>query len=253
MHFCVRCGVRVEDPTRPDCPHCGAPRDTVGPAGAEDRGAHVRIGGALLPRWLPWTLAAVLAGGGVVLGVSVAHQDDTTVAGGFPTVPLLPGEDYGGSGDTPSPSTDGYGTADAYSGDDYSSDDSGGTGGYETPTPEDTETTDDTSDTEDTEETRGASTVVTDYYDYLNAGNYSEAWDMGGSRLFNGSYSDWVAGFATTAHVDVTTSDDGSGSGSGYVAVNLRAQQTDGTVQTFTGTYTVQDGQITGADIQQVS
>jgi hypothetical protein len=36
------------------------------------------------------------------------------------------------------------------------------------------------------------------------------------------------------------------------VAVELRAAQTDGTVKTFTGTYTVQDGQITGADIQQV-
>lgn len=247
MHFCVRCGVRVEDPTRPDCPHCGAPRTTVGPARAEARGSHVRIGGALLPRWLPWTLAAVLAGGGVVLGVSVAHQDDTAVAGGSPGMPYLPGYDSDG---TASPSTDGYGTPDTYGGEEYTS----GEGGYGTPTPEDTETAYGTDDTDDGdhEGTRTASTVVTDYYDYLNAGNYSAAWNMGGSRLYNGPYSDWVAGFASTAHVDVTTSDDGSGSGSGVVAVQLRASQTDGTVKSFTGTYTVQDGQITGADIQQV-
>jgi hypothetical protein len=37
------------------------------------------------------------------------------------------------------------------------------------------------------------------------------------------------------------------------VTVRLDAQQTDGSVKTFQGTYTVQDGVITVASIRQIS
>ncbi|MEU0003656.1 zinc ribbon domain-containing protein [Streptomyces sp. NPDC006314] len=236
MHFCVHCGVRIEDATQPVCPHCGAPR-AAEPAETVDRGTYVRVGATRLPGWLPWALVAVLVAGGVTLGVAVANRPDTPSAGEFPAGLVSPEYTYGGSGGTPSPADDGYDTAEPYPDDSYSSDDSGGYDGSDTGTAEPSETAQD------------ASTVVTTYYDYLNAGNYSAAWDMGGSNLFQGSYSDWVAGFASTAHVDVTA----SGNGYGDVSVDIRATQDDGTVRVFKGTYTVADGEIVGADIQAVS
>jgi hypothetical protein len=248
MHYCVHCGVRVEDPTLPGCPHCGAARPAADPAATGTPGAYVRVGSTRLPRWLPWTLLAVLAAGGTTLGVAVAHRSDSTSVDSSPGLPVLPGDPYG----TPSTSGDGSGTSYPYSDDGVGA--GAGDPATDTPTPaEDTEEAGTTGTTGDTGETETASTVVTDYYDHLNAGNYSAAWDMGGSNLSGGSYSDWVAGFGTTSHVYVTAVDDGSGSGSGVVEVDLQAVQTDGSVQTFSGTYTVQDGEITSADIDQAS
>ncbi|GGW39790.1 hypothetical protein GCM10010503_15210 [Streptomyces lucensis JCM 4490] len=238
MHFCVHCGVRVEDAAQPVCPNCGAPRAGE-PAGAAGPGGYVRVGATRLPVWLPWALVAVLAAGGVTIAIAVTHRSDTSSAGGLPVGAVSPGTTYGDEGATPS-TGDGYGTTPTYPDDGGSSDDGGG-GGYEDGS--DTDTAEPSQDTQD------ASTVVTTYYDRLNAGNYSAAWDMGGRNLFKGSYSQWVAGFDSTAHVEVTATDDGYGD----VRVDIRASQTDGSVRVYTGTYTVQDGEIVGADIQQVS
>ncbi|WP_052845333.1 zinc-ribbon domain-containing protein [Streptomyces sp. NRRL S-31] len=237
MHFCVHCGARVEDAAQPLCPRCGAPLaagerrpGTTGPGG------YLRVGATRLPGWLPWALGAVLVAGGVTLAVAVADRPDSSSAGGFPAGLVTPGQSYDGAGLSPSPYDPGYETPPTHPADDYSSpagqpsDDSGG----DTPEPSDT---------------GDGSTVVTRYYDHINAGDYTAAWNMGGSTLYPGSYADWVAGFATTAHVDVTASDDGSGT----VSVDIRATQDDGTVSVFKGTYAVSGGKITGADIRQVS
>ncbi|WP_405446965.1 hypothetical protein OG350_11945 [Streptomyces achromogenes] len=230
MHFCVHCGARVEDAARPDCPDCGAPLAPPEPSG----GGYVRVGATRLPVWLPWALLAVLVAGGVTLGVAVADGPDTPSAGGWSTVGVSPSGSYDGWSWTPSPTDGGYTTPAATP--DY--DDSGG---YDdTPTPEPSE--------EESTEDQDASSVVTTYYDHLNAGEFQAAWSMGGDRLYGGSYSDWVAGFSTTARIGVSVSDNGGGE----VAAEIRALQTDGTVQVFRGTYTVAGGRLVGADIRQV-
>ncbi|MEU0253851.1 hypothetical protein ABZ299_15405 [Streptomyces sp. NPDC006184] len=233
MHFCVHCGARVEDTARPDCPRCGAPYAAGEPAEAAGRGTYLRVGATRLPGWLPWALVAVLAAGGVTLAVTVADRPGTPSAGGFPAEGVSPGSTYDGSDTTPSVYDDGNGTAETYPAD---SSPSYGGGASDTATPEPTAGVQD------------ARTVVTTYYDYVNAGNYSAAWDMGGSHLAPGTYSDWVAGFASTAHVDVTATDDGYGE----VSVDLRASQHDGSVREFRGTYTVAGGEIVSGHIQQV-
>ncbi|MEV6838612.1 zinc ribbon domain-containing protein [Streptomyces sp. NPDC051133] len=237
MHFCVHCGVRIENAAQQVCPNCGAPYPAGRPAEPADGDSFVRVGATRLPTWLPWALAAVLVAGGVTLGVAFANRSDTSSAGDSPAGLVSPQTSYGGWSVTPTPYEDGSGTDEPYPGGTYSSDD----GGPDTDTPGPAEET--SQDSED------ASTVVTSYYDLLNAGDYSAAWDMGGSNLFNGSYANWVAGFRTTAHVDVTTSDDGYGE----VGVAIRATQTDGSVRSFTGTYSVQDGKIVGARIREGS
>jgi hypothetical protein len=94
-----------------------------------------------------------------------------------------------------------------------------------------------------------ASAVVEQYYQDITDGNYTAAWDIGGSNLNGGTgYSEWVAGYDTT--VSVTLSDE-SVWGSGQVHADLTALQSDGSVKTYTGTYAVSGGQIVGADIVQ--
>ncbi|MGW1593001.1 hypothetical protein [Streptomyces sp. NPDC002343] len=231
MDFCVHCGTRVEDAARPDCPDCGAPRAAGQPAGS----GYVRVGSTRLPVWLPWALLAVLVAGGVTLGVALASRPGTPSADGLPGVSVSAGTGYGGWGGTPT--TDGAFTTP----DDAHSADYGGSGGYD-----DDRTT---PSSEPSDEAGDASEVVTAYYDHLNAGDFAAAWAMGGDRLYGGSYTDWVAGFSSTARIDVTATDNGGGE----VAAEIRATQSDGSVQVFRGTYTVSGGKLVGADIRQVS
>jgi hypothetical protein len=93
--------------------------------------------------------------------------------------------------------------------------------------------------------------VVLQYYQDLNNRDYSDAWNLGGSNL-NGEadYDQWVAGYDTTASISVTASgvyDDGT------VWTHISATQTDGTVRTYDGTYTVANGVIVSASITQTS
>jgi hypothetical protein len=90
-------------------------------------------------------------------------------------------------------------------------------------------------------------TVVEAYFAAIDAGNYEEAWALGGENLGE-SYSQFTAGFAATATDTVEIL---STSGN-TVTVDLTAVQTDGTQQQFTGTYTVTGQTITGASITQV-
>jgi hypothetical protein len=82
--------------------------------------------------------------------------------------------------------------------------------------------------------------TVRAYYSAINSRNYARAWHLGG-RFTGSSYSTFAAGFQGTAHDKVTIL---SVTGS-VVTARLAAQQTDGSVRTYQGTYWVTDGVIT--------
>ena len=91
------------------------------------------------------------------------------------------------------------------------------------------------------------STAVRAYVAAINSHRYARAWRLGG-RNAGGSYPGFISGFTGTAHDTLTiVSVEGD-----VVTARLTAQQTDGTVNTYQGTYTVQHGVIVGFDIVQV-
>ena len=85
------------------------------------------------------------------------------------------------------------------------------------------------------------------YFAAINGRAYATAWRLGGSN-FNTSYASFVGGFTTTAH-DTASILSVSGN---VVTVRLVAQQTDGSAETYQGTYTVSGGAITGSEVQRV-
>jgi hypothetical protein len=93
-----------------------------------------------------------------------------------------------------------------------------------------------------------AKAVVDRFYQDLNAHNYHAAWRLGGGNLSGGSgYRTWMAGYATTASINASTVQNNHRT----VSVNIFATQTDGSVKTYTGTYTVAHGAIVAANITQ--
>ena len=88
--------------------------------------------------------------------------------------------------------------------------------------------------------------TVQAYYTAINEHRYSRAWHLGGMNT-GSTYSSFVSGFAGTAHDTVTIQ---SVSGN-TVNAQLTAQQTDGTVKTYQGTYVVTNGVITQFNVQQ--
>ncbi|WP_370135846.1 hypothetical protein [Streptacidiphilus sp. EB103A] len=93
-----------------------------------------------------------------------------------------------------------------------------------------------------------AEAVVTQYYQDLTDHNYAAAWALGGANIAGESYSQYVAGFGTTASISLGTV---SRFGSDQVSAVLYATQSDGSVKVFDGTYTVSGGVLVGAAIKQ--
>jgi len=89
--------------------------------------------------------------------------------------------------------------------------------------------------------------TVRAYIAAINGHHYARAWRLGG-RNAGGSYPGFVSGFSGTAK-DTLTIVSVSGD---VVTARLNAQQTDGTVHTYQGTYTVHHGVIVGFDVVQV-
>ena len=90
--------------------------------------------------------------------------------------------------------------------------------------------------------------TVRAYIAAINSQHYARAWGLGG---WNTGCSDpgFVSGFTGTAKDTLTIL-----SASGHVVTaRLTARQTDGTVNTYQGTYTVHHGVITGFDVIQLS
>ncbi|HEY7014485.1 MAG TPA: protein kinase [Streptosporangiaceae bacterium] len=92
----------------------------------------------------------------------------------------------------------------------------------------------------------GPAATVQAYFAAINRHDYSRAWNLGGKNTAS-SFSQFENGFAGTASDKLTVV---SVSG-GVVTVKLVATQTDGTVKDFAGTYTVEQGVITGSNIKQ--
>ncbi|MFC9881515.1 hypothetical protein ACFVJW_18260 [Streptomyces libani] len=233
MPSCLHCGALQEDAAATSCPSCGMPRG--GGVSAADRPAgtaghgYVRVGPTILPLWLLWLMAGLIVVGGVtavVLASSTGSSDDgavdvissaTPTPTPDPAIGSMPPTDIGSIAPTypeTMPPTD-----------------------LETPSPSDLSPSPD-----------NASAIVEEYYRDINAGDFSGAWDLGGKNIGGSSYSKWVSGFDTTAHIELSAVNDGS---PGQVGAVLRATQTDGSVRVYQGTYTVSDGAIVSADITQ--
>lgn len=88
--------------------------------------------------------------------------------------------------------------------------------------------------------------VVVAFYDAINNADYRKAWELGGKNL-GGSYDTFAAGFDNTQH-DVITIGTTDGD---VVHVDLSAQMVDGSLQNWTGTYTVRDGVIVAGHLRR--
>lgn len=93
-----------------------------------------------------------------------------------------------------------------------------------------------------------AEAVVAQFYQDITDQNYQAAWLLGGNNIGGTDYANWVAGYATTASIALGTA---SNFGSGQVQAALYATQTDGSIRSYEGTYTVTNGVITAASIVQ--
>jgi hypothetical protein len=89
--------------------------------------------------------------------------------------------------------------------------------------------------------------VVNGFFAAINAGDYPRAWQLDVHQHSLQSYASFQQGFAGTRHDSVTIL---AVSGD-VVSIDLAAQQTDGSVKYFTGTYTVRAGRIVNASIRQ--
>jgi tRNA A-37 threonylcarbamoyl transferase component Bud32 len=97
---------------------------------------------------------------------------------------------------------------------------------------------------------RGPASVVTAYYDAVNNHDYATAYRLNlPAQKQSGSYAVFRQGFTGTKHDDLTIT---KVSGE-VVSFELTAHQTDGTVKTYAGTYTVRNGKIVLADVRKTS
>jgi hypothetical protein len=92
------------------------------------------------------------------------------------------------------------------------------------------------------------SQVVQAYYQAINEHRYQVAWQLGGKNTGQ-SYASYVAGFNGTAS-DVLLIGEASGD---MVRGTLTANQTDGSIKTYSGSYTVQGGVITTFQVAQIA
>jgi serine/threonine protein kinase len=91
--------------------------------------------------------------------------------------------------------------------------------------------------------------TVQAYFRAINHHHYRRAWLLGGKNTTTQGYTSYVSGYSETArdsvHI-VSTSGD-------VVTAQLTADQTDGTVKTFAGTYTVAGGEIVQSHVVPTS
>lgn len=94
--------------------------------------------------------------------------------------------------------------------------------------------------------------VVTQYYQDITDGNYSAAWALGGKNiaaLNSQTYNSWVAGYGTTANINITSS---GAWDANRVWCDISATQDSGAVYDYYGTYDVAGGVIVSAHVRQV-
>lgn len=93
----------------------------------------------------------------------------------------------------------------------------------------------------------GPRAVVKAFYQAVNNHNYARAWKLNTAAHSLSSYTEFKQGFAQTAHDTVTI----TGVSGDVVSIQLASAQADGTTKYFQGSYTVEDGTIVTASIQQ--
>ncbi len=89
--------------------------------------------------------------------------------------------------------------------------------------------------------------VLTQYYDAINNHDYRAAYRLNSQVRSSESFATFKQGFTGTQHDALTI----TGVTGDVVSFNLTADQTDGSVKTYQGTYTVQNGQIVGSNVKQ--
>jgi len=90
------------------------------------------------------------------------------------------------------------------------------------------------------------------YYAAINNHDCGTAWNLGGDNLSAArgqTYQQFCQGFNSTSH-DIVTVDSVADD---TVAVTIVAQQTDGSSQTYRGSYVVGNGVIQSASVQASS
>ena len=92
----------------------------------------------------------------------------------------------------------------------------------------------------------GPGAVVKSFYRAVNNHNYARAWQLNTAAHSISDYAAFKQGYAQTAHDTVTI----TGISGDVVSIQLASAQTDGTTKYFQGTYTVQNGIIVDANIQ---
>lgn len=90
-------------------------------------------------------------------------------------------------------------------------------------------------------------TVIRAYYNDITNKDYASAWALLGFDPNGATYAEFVSGYADTGTQTVT---EVSQSGD-QVSFNLVSHNPDGSVQTYTGTDTVQNGRIVAASVTQ--
>ncbi|MFJ5800555.1 hypothetical protein [Streptomyces decoyicus] len=233
MPVCIHCGARFEDAAAASCTGCGMPRrggpeDTGQPPGVTGYG-YVRVGSTILPQWLLWVMAALLAGGGVTAYVLASSSESSgppyeAVGGAPPTTPT-PSWDLASAPPTDVASVPPTDIGSVPPTDDVSPDTAD-----PSPSPDD------------------ASAIVEEFYRDINNRDFSAAWDLGGRNIGGNSYAKWVAGYDTTASIELSAVNAES---TGQVSAVVHATQSDGSVRLYQGTYTVSDGEIVSADISE--
>jgi serine/threonine-protein kinase len=93
----------------------------------------------------------------------------------------------------------------------------------------------------------GPGAVVKAFFRAINNHDYARAWQLNTAAHSLSSYTAFKQGFAQTAQDTVTI----TGVSGDVVSIQLASAQTDGTTKYFQGSYTVQNGMITIASIQQ--
>jgi len=93
----------------------------------------------------------------------------------------------------------------------------------------------------------GPGAVVRAFFRAVNNHNYARAWQLNSAAHSLSSYAAFKRGFAQTAQDTVTI----TGVSGDVVSVQIASAQTNGTTKYFQGSYTVQNGMIAIASIQQ--
>ena len=89
--------------------------------------------------------------------------------------------------------------------------------------------------------------MVTEYYNAINNHDYRTAYRLNSQEQSVESFTTFKQGFAGTQHDNLTI----TGVTGDTVSFNLTADQSDGSVKTYQGTYTVQNGKIVGSHVTQ--